>query len=50
MTDAAPFDLVVTGDVVLSDRVIPGGYVAVRGETLAAIGAGLVLLSFAVRA
>jgi allantoinase len=40
MTDAAPFDLVITGDVVLSDRVIPGGYVAVRGETIAAIGAG----------
>jgi allantoinase len=40
MTDAAPFDLVLTGDVVLSDRVIPGGYVAVRGETIAAIGAG----------
>jgi allantoinase len=40
MTDAAPFDLVITGDVVLSDRVIAGGYVAVRGEAVAAIGAG----------
>ncbi|WP_237212925.1 dihydroorotase [Falsiroseomonas oryziterrae] len=40
MTDAAPFDLVLTGDVVLSDRVVPGGYVAVRGETIAAIGEG----------
>lgn len=40
MTEAAPFDLVVTGDVVLSDRVVAGGYVAVRGETVAAIGEG----------
>lgn len=40
MTDAAPFDLVLTGDVVLSDRVVTGGYVAVRGETIAAIGEG----------
>ncbi|WP_137177139.1 dihydroorotase family protein [Roseomonas sp. AR75] len=40
MTDATPFDLVLTGDIVLADRVIPGGYVAVRGETVAAIGAG----------
>ncbi len=40
MTDAAPFDLVLTGDVVLSDRVVAGGYVAVRGEAIAAIGAG----------
>jgi len=40
MSDAAPFDLVLTGDVVLSDRVIPGGYVAIRGETIAAIGEG----------
>ena len=40
MSDAAPFDLVLTGDVVLADRVIAGGYVAVRGETIAAIGEG----------
>ena len=40
MTEAAPFDLVLTGDVVLSDRVVAGGYVAVRGETVAAIGEG----------
>lgn len=40
MTDAAPFDLVLTGDVVLADRVVAGGYVAVRGETIAAIGEG----------
>ena len=41
MSDAAPFDLVLTGDVVLSDRVVPGGYVAIRGETIAAIGEGV---------
>ncbi|WP_372618720.1 dihydroorotase [Falsiroseomonas sp.] len=40
MTDATPFDLVITGDIVLSDRVVTGGYVAVRGETIAAIGEG----------
>ncbi|WP_270936922.1 dihydroorotase [Falsiroseomonas oryzae] len=40
MTDPAPYDLVITGDVVLSDRVVAGGYVAVRGETIAAIGEG----------
>jgi allantoinase len=40
MPDAAPFDLVLIGDVVLSDRVVAGGYVAVRGETVAAIGEG----------
>jgi allantoinase len=41
MTDATPFDLVLTGDVVLSDKVVPGGWVAVRGGTIAAIGAGV---------
>jgi allantoinase len=40
MPDAAPYDLVLTGDVVLSDRVVEGGYVAVRGEAVAAIGSG----------
>jgi allantoinase len=40
MTDATPFDLVLTGDVVLSDRVVAGGYVAVRGGVIAAIGEG----------
>ena len=40
MSDATPFDLVLTGDVVLADRVIAGGYVAMRGETIAAIGEG----------
>src|SRR5580698_2097439 len=37
---SAPFDRVIIGDVVTSDTVIPRGYVAVRGETIAAIGEG----------
>ncbi|MDP3417501.1 dihydroorotase family protein [Falsiroseomonas sp.] len=42
MSDAAqPFDLVLRGRVVLSDRVLEDGYVAIRGETIAAIGEGL---------
>jgi len=40
MSDAQPYDLVLTGDIVLSDRVIVGGYVAARGEAIAAIGQG----------
>lgn len=40
MTEAAPYDRVILGDLVLPDAVIPGGYVAVRGETIAAIGQG----------
>jgi len=39
-TDAAPYDLVVLGDLVLPDMVLPGGYVAVRGEAVAAVGQG----------
>ncbi|MBX6386989.1 MAG: amidohydrolase family protein [Microbispora sp.] len=35
-----PFDRVILGDLVLPDSIIPGGYVAVRGETIAAIGQG----------
>ena len=35
-----PFDRVIRGDLVLTDRVLPDGYVAVRGETIAAIGTG----------
>jgi allantoinase len=38
---SAPFDCVIIGDVVTSDTIIPGGYVAVRGETIAAIGEGV---------
>ncbi|NKE45645.1 dihydroorotase family protein [Roseomonas frigidaquae] len=42
MSDAAePFDLVLRGAVVLSDRVLADGYVGIRGETIAAIGEGL---------
>ncbi|WP_439598796.1 dihydroorotase [Falsiroseomonas sp.] len=41
MSDAAePFDLVLRGAVVLSDRVLADGYVGIRGETIAAIGEG----------
>jgi len=37
----SPYDLVITGDVVLSDRVVSGGYVAVRDGAVAAIGEGV---------
>jgi allantoinase len=37
---SAPFDRVIIGDIVTSDTIIQGGYVAVRGETIAAIGEG----------
>jgi allantoinase len=37
---STPFDRVIIGDVVTSDAIIRGGYVAVRGETIAAIGYG----------
>jgi allantoinase len=40
VSDAAPFDRVIRGDIVLSDRVLRDGYVAIRGETIAAIGEG----------
>ncbi|MFC7735570.1 dihydroorotase family protein [Roseomonas sp. GCM10028921] len=36
-----PFDRVILGDLVLPDRVLEGGYVAVRGEAIAAIGEGV---------
>lgn len=38
---SVPFDRVIIGDVVTSDTIIPGGYVAVRGEMIAAIGEGV---------
>lgn len=41
MSDTAPFDRVIRGDIVLSDRVLRDGYVAIRGETIAAIGEGV---------
>ena len=31
----------ITGDVVTTERIIPHGYVAVRGETIAALGEGV---------
>jgi allantoinase len=37
---SAPFDRVIIGEVVTSDTIIPHGYIAVRGETIAAIGGG----------
>ncbi|HEY2618264.1 MAG TPA: amidohydrolase family protein, partial [Acetobacteraceae bacterium] len=37
---SVPFDRLIIGDVVTSDTVIPHGYVAMRGETIAAIGEG----------
>jgi allantoinase len=40
MPPPAPFDRVVLGDLVLPDAVLPGGYVAIRGEAIAAIGQG----------
>ena len=41
MTETAPFDRVVRGDLVLPDRILRDGYIAIRGETIAAIGEGL---------
>ena len=40
MSDATPFDRVIRGDLVLPDRLLRDGYVAIRGETIAAIGEG----------
>lgn len=37
---SSPYDLVLRGTLVLSDGMIPDGYVAVRGSTIAAIGQG----------
>lgn len=37
----APFDRVFLGDIVTASEIIRGGYVAVRGEIIAAIGEGL---------
>jgi allantoinase len=36
----SPFDRVILGDLVLPDGVLPGGWVAVRGEVIAGIGQG----------
>lgn len=37
---STPFDRVITGTVVTTDAIMREGYVAVRGETIAAIGRG----------
>ena len=37
---SAPFDRVILGDVVTTDTILRRGYIAVRGETIAAIGQG----------
>ena len=34
------FDLVVRGDLVLPDRVLEDGYLAIQGEAIGAIGVG----------
>jgi len=36
----SPYDRVIRGDLVLSDGILRDGYVAIRGETIAAIGEG----------
>lgn len=41
MTDlSAPFDRVVCGDLVTAEGILARGFVAIRGETIAAIGQG----------
>jgi allantoinase len=35
-----PYDRVLRGNLVLPDRVVADGYIAIRGETIAAIGEG----------
>ncbi len=37
---APPFDRVILGDLVLPDGILPGGWVAIRGEVIAGIGQG----------
>lgn len=37
---SAPFDRVIIGDLVDTTRVVRDGYIAVRGETIAALGQG----------
>ncbi len=37
---STPFDRVVLGTVVTTDAILPNGYVAIRGEKIAAIGQG----------
>jgi len=37
---APTFDLLLKGDVVLSDRIVSEGYIAISGDKIAAVGAG----------
>ncbi|WP_431268486.1 hypothetical protein [Dankookia sp. P2] len=37
---SAPFDRVILGDLVLPDGLLPDGWVAIRGETIAGLGQG----------
>ena len=37
---STPFDRVIIGTLVTADHILPNGYVAIRGETIAAIGQG----------
>src|SRR4051812_17501283 len=37
---SVPFDRVILGDLVLPDGVLPGGWVAIRGEVIAGLGQG----------
>ncbi|MGH7043027.1 MAG: dihydroorotase [Acetobacteraceae bacterium] len=37
---SAPFDVVIRGDVVTTETILRNGFVATRGETIAAIGQG----------
>ena len=39
--ESPPYDRVIRGNLVLPDAVLADGYVAIRGETIAAIGQGL---------
>jgi len=36
----APFDKIILGDIVTTETILKSGYVALRGETIAAIGQG----------
>src|SRR6478672_2815294 len=37
---APAFDLLLKGDVVLSDRIVPDAYIAISGEIITAVGSG----------
>ena len=35
-----PYDRLVAGTLVLPDRIVPDGWIAIRGDTIAAVGEG----------